>query len=437
MNNLQFVLTGFLLLIPIIAYSVNKKFYYYSLIVIYSIVGQSISVQVDVFGITLNPSMLFGLLILTLAAIDFIILPTRDRLLDVLVIVFIGYAVFSCAFSPTRFDSLSWTMKIATWLLILLVSSRIFNSEKDFYNINIAVSISVLIVLFSFMLSRLGYYGESFTYETGVESYGGGYSTGKILAYYLTMALPILAIRTYNKKTIGRPLTIILMLLSAVVIFLTFVRSPVISLLVGFLAYQYFSYKYGAKSLFKSTAIIFVIAVVIITLTLFLGKTQYMSRWSEMGTKYSEGKIDKLGSGRVGGLMSFYEYYFYKASAFKKIVGSGLGSSYVLLGNKKVIHNDFAEILMGCGVIGFSIYMLFLARVFSLLLHNLKISESARLTFFAILAASIFFIFLAFHMTNVTSGIFIISLWSIFTGAAIGKSQSARTQQKLAGSASI
>lgn len=437
MNNQQFVLTGFLLLIPIIAYSINKKFYYYSLIVIYSVVGQSISAEVNVLGVTINPSMLFGLLILTLAAIDLIILPTRDRLLDLLVIAFIGYAVFSCAFSPTRFDSLSWTLKIATWLLILLVSSRVFNNENDFYNINIAVSISVLIVLFSFLLSRLGYYGEGFTYETGVESYGGGYSTGKILAYYLTMALPILAIRTYNKKTIGRPLTIFLMLLSVVVIFLTFVRSPVISLLAGFLAYQYFSFKYGGKSLFKSAAIISVIAVVIITMTLFLGKTQYMSRWSEMGTKYSEGKIDKLGSGRVGGLMGFYEYYFYKASAFKKIFGSGLGSSYVLLGNKKYIHNDFAEILMGCGVIGFSLYMLFLARVFSLLLRNLKSSDPPRLTFFAILAVSIFFIFLAFHMTNVTSGIFIISLWSIFTGATIGRSQSPSTQQNLAGTASI
>jgi len=437
MNNLLFVLTGILLLVPIIAYSVNKKLYYYLLIVIYSIVGQSISVKVDVLGITLNPSMVFGLLILTLAAIDFIILPTRDRLLDVLIIVFIGYAVFSCVFSPTRFDSLSWTLKIATWLLILLVSSRIFNSEKDLYNINIAVSISVLIVLFSFMLSRLGFYGEGFTYETGVESYGGGYSTGKVLAYYLAMALPILAIRTYDKRTIGWPFTIILMLISAVVIFLTFVRSPIISLLVGFLAYQYFSFKYGAQSLFKTTTIIFVIVVVISTLTLFLGKTQYMSRWSEMGTKYSEGKIDKLGSGRVGGLVSFYEYYFYKASAFKKIVGSGLGSSYVLLGNKRYIHNDFAEILMGYGVIGFSLYTLFLARIFSLLLRNLKRTESPRLTFFAILAVSIFFIFLAFHMTNVTSGVFIISLWSIYIGAIIGRSQSRPTQQNLAGSASI
>ena len=123
--------------------------------------------------------------------------------------------------------------------------------------------------------------------------------------------------------------------------------------------------------------------------------------------------------------MRFYEYYFYRASLAKRIFGSGLGSSYVLLGNQKIIHNDFAEILMGCGVIGFSIYAIFLARVFGLLLGSIKGPLPANLRFYGTLAMGAFFVLLAFHMTNVTSGVLILSIWSVFTGAVIGNAKMA------------
>jgi len=124
-NNLLFAATALLLLVPIAAYAFDKKIFYFTLLVIYPIVGQSISTQVIIFGVSLNPSMLFGILVLALTALDFFILPSRDRVLDVLAIVFIGYSVMISAFSPTRFDSLSWTLKLATWLLMFLVAIKI------------------------------------------------------------------------------------------------------------------------------------------------------------------------------------------------------------------------------------------------------------------------------------------------------------------------
>lgn len=420
MNNLLFATTGLLLLIPLLAYAFDKKVFYYSLLAIYPIVGQSISTDVDVFGLSLNPSMLFGMLVLALTTLDFFILPSRDRVLDVLAIVFIGYALMTSAFSPTRFDSLSWTLKLATWMLMFLVAIRLFHEEKDLSHIHLTVSVAVLIVLFSFLLSRLGLYGDSFTYETGVKSYGGGYSAGKILAYYLAMALPILAIKTDQKQTVGKAVSIVLMVLSLLAIFLTYVRSPVVSIVVGFLAYQFFRFRYGHKQIMKLIGICSLIVLLIAGSVLMMGKTHLMSRWGELGDRYEEGQVDKLGSGRVGGLMRFYDYYFYKASLPKRIFGSGLGSSYSLLGNQKIIHNDFAEILMGCGVIGFSIYAIFLARVFGLLLGVIKGPLPGNHKFCGTLAMSAFFIMLAFHMTNVTSGVFILSIWSVFTGAMIG-----------------
>ncbi len=423
MNNILFAATGLLLLVPIVAYAFDKKIFYFSLLIIYPIVGQSISTEVTVLGVTLNPSMLFGFLVLALTVLDFFIIPSRDRLLDVLCIIFIGYSVMISAFSPTRFDSLSWTLKLATWMLMFLVAIRLFGEEKDFSHLHITVSVAVMIVLFSFLLSRFGFYGQSFTYETGVKSYGGGYSAGKIMAYYLAMALPILGIKTDQRQTAGKAVSIVLMVIGFLVILLTFVRSPVVSLVLGFLAYQFFRYKYGHKRLVRFLSICSLIVVMIGATALMMGRTQLASRWSELGERYEEGQVDKLGSGRVGGLMRFHEYYFYKASLTKRIFGSGLGSSYVLLGNQKIIHNDFAEILMGCGVIGFSVYIVFLARVFGLLLGAIKSSMTAKGRFYGTLAMSAYFILLAFHMTNVTSGVLILSIWSVFTGTVIGNAK--------------
>jgi hypothetical protein len=98
-----------------------------------------------------------------------------------------------------------------------------------------------------------------------------------------------------------------LLLTSAIVIVLTFVRAPIAALLIGYMAYQYFSYKYGDKKLVTAAVTFFTVVVLIILVYLLFGDTQLMSRWSELGNKYAEGKVEKMGSGRVGILMSFIE----------------------------------------------------------------------------------------------------------------------------------
>jgi hypothetical protein len=151
--------------------------------------------------------------------------------------------------------------------------------------------------------------------------------------------------------------------------------------------------------------------------------TQYASRWIELSERYSKGEVEKLGSGRVGGLMNFYSYFLHKATMGQKFFGTGLGSSYALLGSKKFIHNDFAEILMGCGIIGFLIYLFILGNILRLMRIILRKIKDADYTGYMILSISLFFVFLSFHMTNVTAGVFALAPWAIFTGATIGIGQ--------------
>jgi O-antigen ligase len=95
----------------------------------------------------------------------------------------------------------------------------------------------------------------------------------------------------------------------------------------------------------------------------------------------------------------------------------------VYLGTNIIIHNDFAEILMGCGIIGFTVYLFILLRVFRLLIHSLKKTKKPQIARAVILALSSFFVFVSFHMTNITSGVLVLSMWAIFNGATIGVAQ--------------
>ena len=182
MENLVLLLSTIVIIVLSFLFILNKKLFYYTLIVVYPVVGQLIGFKIDIFGFALNPSMLFGLIVLGLTTIDFILLPTRFLKIELAIVIFIAYALVTSFFSPVRFESFSWTMKIATWLFILAVATKVFDDPRDLFDLNLAVSIAVMIVIFSFIFSKLGYYGKSITYETGVKLYGGGFQSGKALA---------------------------------------------------------------------------------------------------------------------------------------------------------------------------------------------------------------------------------------------------------------
>ncbi len=401
----------------------DRKLFYLSLIIIYPIVGQLISYKYEIFNFSINPSMVFGLLVLAMTSLDFVINPSQNPALEIATIVFILYALTTSILSPVRFESLSWALKLATWLMILLSCIKLFSHEGDLIRIHIFSSIAVLIVIFSFTLSWLGFYGESLTYESGVESYAGGFHSGKTPAYYLAIAIPIMALKDIKNEKFIFSISFLLITICFIVMTLTFVRAPIVALFIGFLAYQYFNYKYNEKSIILSVSILGAIFLLVLIIHYYLGDTQYFSRWDALGNRYQQGEVDKLGSGRVGMLMNFFDYYFYKASLINKLFGSGLGSSMVYLGNNLIIHNDFAEILMGCGIIGFSLYLFILLKLFVILVNQIKNSPDAHHRTYGILAQGSFFIFLSLHMTNVTSGIFVLSLWAIHTGATIGIGQ--------------
>ncbi|KPJ77234.1 MAG: hypothetical protein AMJ54_08600 [Deltaproteobacteria bacterium SG8_13] len=419
MDNFLLIISCTMILVPLLLSILNKKYFYLSVIILYPLVGQFIRLKIDLVLFTINPSMLFGLLVLFLTLLDVVLRPIKHLQLEIAIIVFITLALLTSVFSPIRFESFSWSLKITSWLLIFIGASKTFSSKEDLILVNFAVTIAALIVIFSFALARLGFYGESIDYETGVKLYSGGFQSGKTFGYYLAMAVPTLAILLVNKSGVLKVFSLFIILLALGVVALTFVRAPVIALLIGFLAFQYFSWKYDKKSSRQLIGSVALVCLTILVVVFFFKDSEYTSRWKTLGDKYTEGKIEKLGSGRVGGLMGFYEYYVYKASPLRKMIGSGIGSSFIFLEQEKYIHNDFAEIMLGCGIVGFFLYFYILYKVLRLLLQAINKVPDQEMKKYIILSLAQLFMFLAFHMTNITSGVIIISVWAVNTGAVL------------------
>lgn len=423
MNTFLFVISSLLVIVPAFIFVFSRKYFYYSILVLYPIIGQSVGSKTIFFGVNVNPSMLFGILVLVLTSVDFITKRSKDWSLELLVLLFIFYAVLISFFSPVRFESLSWALKIATWLLILLAAIKTFENRKDLRQIYRAIAVSVIVVIISFILSKLGLYGESKAYAKGIELYGGGFSTGKIIAYYLAITVFILASWDIPTKAAARYGSIALVCGAILTIILTFVRAPIIAMLIGLVSFLFYNARFGRKSYLISLTIFLAFACFLILVYQFWGESRYMSRWMEFEHRIAVGDVEKVGSGRLGGLINFKKYYLHRASLSRKIFGSGLGSSFVLLGNKKFIHNDFAEILLGCGLIGFVLYIAIIIKLYLLLMKILKKEIHLNQKRYLIFALSNLFVFLAFHMTNVSSGVFVLIPWAMWTGAtiAVGK----------------
>jgi O-antigen ligase len=256
-------------------------------------------------------------------------------------------------------------------------------------------------------------------YETGVKSHGAGFSSGKEISYYLAFSVPILFARIKIDKS-RSPILYAVLVLSLIGVLLTFVRAPVVSLFIGLLSYYGYSVIYRDKNMLGTLLLICFFGLSVAAVFFVFRENPYLSRWFELGDRVEQGQVEKLGSGRVGLLTTFFQYYVYKASISAKIFGTGLGSSLELLGARKFIHNDFAEILMGLGLPGLILYLLILYKMFKILLNAVRNSISVFAKQYSIVALSYFMIFLSFHMTNLTTGVFYLFLWALFTGAIIG-----------------
>lgn len=145
MHNILLFTSILALLIPLISFVMNRKYFYYSSLVLYPIIGQLIRVDIDLPIGTINPSMILGFLILALVLIDIATGGFQNGSLLVLVLVFIFYSLMISALSSVRMMSLVWTSKLALWMLTFLGAAKTFKGKEEVQQISRLVMFSSLI----------------------------------------------------------------------------------------------------------------------------------------------------------------------------------------------------------------------------------------------------------------------------------------------------
>ncbi len=410
-------LSAIIILVLLIAYISNTKYFYYVTIIAYPIIGQTYKFNVTVFGFNLNPSMLFGFMVFFILIFDSVIKRSLDKVLDLYITIFLLYGFFTTISSPDIYYSMTWTIKIGTWLLILTNSIKTFSSSEDINKIAFSIKISAVIVIASFFASKAGLYGKGFVYETGAISYGAGFSSGKIVGYYLTVLIPIYFAGAIKTDKMMMPF--IFTFFSVLIIVLTYVRAPIIGLLIMVIAYLFYSYKYKIFGITKAGIYLAVALILIIVVSQYFFHAALTDRWKVMAQNVEEHKIEKVGSGRLGGIMAFTDFFLQRETVFQKLFGLGMGSSKVIFGTGRVLHNDYAEIIMGYGLFGFLLYIIILFRLHRIQINLIKRGDifHKKMSLFSLMN---YYVFLIFNFTSVTSGVIILSVWAIHIGSSIG-----------------
>ena len=140
-------------------YLFSVRFFLLSILVIYPIVGQMVSLDFRIMGQTINVSMAYGGLIFAICFIETlkqVIINCNEEIntLTIICILFLLSCLFSILLSINKFNSLMSTIKVATWILLMLVARRNFKGANDLLWISRLAIFSSLIIIFSYIFEN-------------------------------------------------------------------------------------------------------------------------------------------------------------------------------------------------------------------------------------------------------------------------------------------
>jgi hypothetical protein len=327
--------------------------------------------------------------------------------------------------SVNPWKSLVSMVKMATWVMVFLAAREVFNSERDIKAVSVWAGLCCLVIIVSYFASRFGLIGAaSLSYKKwGMTTYTGGFSGPTGISLPLVMAIPaILTVSWGNLTWLRRSIVG----LSIVVILFSYLRSALVMVAAGYIAFAYYAIRYQGGRL-GATLILPVFAFLVLGASAAaIDSGQVFKRWTSTAEQLEEKDYSSVGSGRVGLIENAIDFYFNRQELGRMIFGNGLGNSWIATRSGKVAHNDFAEILIGCGVVGFLLYGAFL---FTLGTRLRKIIVSGRERIHATagcLAMFSFIALLAGHFRGVSQAVFPLTIMAIHIGAVMGARSRAR-----------
>lgn len=423
---MEYAIFLILAFVQIVLYAINRKLFLAVILVMYPIAAQMVSKDFNFFETSLNLSMIYGFLIFVFCLIETIRilvkrLPTGVDGVFLAVLLFIWWAVIVSFFSTdVFFKSIVTTIKISTWMLLLIVAREHLTGWSDLRKVANAALVGALIIVLAYVLSAAGIYGEQSTIYRAYGLYvpSGGFFRPTSIAYPLAMCVPILMLRGYLKP--HKTMSFLFLGTCLLTILLSFVRSPFIAIAVGYIAYVFYLNRYLSKKILGKLLASACVLILVATVFLVMKPGSATTRWSEFDTQYKKGTYEKLGSGRAGQVKQALAFMLRETSGYRLLVGHGMGNSNIATGGYWLVHPSIVSLWVDAGIIGLIIYSILFFKVWQRLKSLMKRGPDERMKMAGVFGMMTFFIFLFSNLDTIITAVFPLSFFSIHVGATLG-----------------
>lgn len=357
-------LSVLIVILTIATFFFSQRYFLYSLFVFYPVIAQCVDINLDLPGLVINMSQLYGLVTFCLILIGLIV-HLKAKVIFVLAFVLFAYCMSTALFSLSPYATVLASMKFGSWILLIPLASCLMRKESDVKILSDFAYITVTIIIVSLILSRFGIYGHSAEYGY----YGhdlrvaiGSYFNQSGIAAALALAIPILFIKGLlgEKKAFYQTGVFI----AFIGILMTYVRGPFVAVVLSYSYLFYLSLRHSLKKVALKISMAILIGIIALSTFCLLNPETAFLRWKMEQQLIQGNNIAKLGSGRVGDLLFFTNYYMNRMDTLQKLFGLGLGTDELINPSRKLAHNTFLQLLIGCGFIGTALFALYLSYIF-------------------------------------------------------------------------
>lgn len=254
-----------------------------------------------------------------------------------------------------------WSLlKFSFPLLMLPAGFYIVKTIKDFTSFNISLITTLLLFILNFVFSKIFHLGTS-VYTTGDDFLVGNiYASALYTGSILLLLFPVL--NSFNNLGFYKKwLITLIMFLTLLVLLLSFRRTAVIAVAIGYTVILIYS-KYKAK---------LILGIFLSIITLFLTFPFYeeiiITRFEARKSRFQSGAIEEEARYKETGLvwnniLSFNEPAY---SLFGKELFNTAGN-YGYIDKRRVLHIDYNILVNGAGLIGLILYFLIFIKTYSI-----------------------------------------------------------------------
>ncbi len=442
-----FVAASILLLL--ITYFYSKALCFALILPLRACVNQMISTKLtSVFGIQLNPGDILGLITIVLCLLFIftnykpVIFSSTAGCLNVLIFFLLLWCLLSAALSQEKFFLFKKWAKMASWLLLVPVSTVVFNNLKNISMLRFWGIISLVITLSSVIIANIFGIGPIAYASKGMSGTGfhlGYYASESALSLALAMAIPLLFLPYVVHGKIEAKLSkfvFLLLLVDLSCILLIFLRASILAVLLSVMVFVSLSRRneLTGQSLFTKATVILAILGVIIGFSL-THQEIIKSRFSDVLTYEEDGKhsIEKLGSGRIWLLKTYFELWRSRGWAYKLFgIDTGTqGRQKLRVKIKSETHNDIMAMLYYAGIIGLFIYLCIMSGILRIILKRLIRAPDSISHHLGVVTLSAFVIYLVFVVHGGLYQILPMSYFAMVIGSATSYRPSKREAKLL------